>query len=286
MMADLRGAEPTREARGEDPATPFAAPLVLAIEAATYVGSAAVLRGTRVLAERTVAMRGEREERLMPAVGDVLAEACVTPRQLDVVACGGGPGSFTSLRIAGAIAKGIATAAGRPLVAVPSLALAAARPAVQPAAERVPGRWLVVLDAMRGERYAAVVTLAVGPARLHVVGYDYLGVVVEGELRALAERHAVLGTVDAGAEPPTAAAVAAFAVGGAPATMSSGALEPLAVDLALWEPDYGRKAEAQVKWELQHGRSLPADASGVTTAAAAHAAPNAAPPAAVTRGHG
>jgi tRNA threonylcarbamoyladenosine biosynthesis protein TsaB len=28
------------------------------------------------------------------------------------------------------------------------------------------------------------------------------------------------------------------------------------VDLASWEPDYGRLAEAQVRWEAAHGRSL------------------------------
>jgi tRNA threonylcarbamoyladenosine biosynthesis protein TsaB len=29
------------------------------------------------------------------------------------------------------------------------------------------------------------------------------------------------------------------------------------VDLATWEPAYGRLAEAQVKWEREHGRALP-----------------------------
>jgi tRNA threonylcarbamoyladenosine biosynthesis protein TsaB len=29
------------------------------------------------------------------------------------------------------------------------------------------------------------------------------------------------------------------------------------VDLASWEPDYGRLAEAQVRWEAEHGRALP-----------------------------
>jgi tRNA threonylcarbamoyladenosine biosynthesis protein TsaB len=30
------------------------------------------------------------------------------------------------------------------------------------------------------------------------------------------------------------------------------------VDLAGWEPDYGRLAEAQVRWEAVHGRPLTA----------------------------
>jgi tRNA threonylcarbamoyladenosine biosynthesis protein TsaB len=28
------------------------------------------------------------------------------------------------------------------------------------------------------------------------------------------------------------------------------------VDLGAWEPDYGRLAEAQVRWEAAHGRPL------------------------------
>jgi len=36
-------------------------------------------------------------------------------------------------------------------------------------------------------------------------------------------------------------------------------LEPMlgaAVDLATWEPSYGRVAEAQARWEREHGRPL------------------------------
>ncbi len=31
------------------------------------------------------------------------------------------------------------------------------------------------------------------------------------------------------------------------------------VEMATWEPNYGRKAEAQVRWEAAHGRELGAD---------------------------
>ena len=78
--------------------------VTLAIDASTYRGTVAVLRGARVLAEREVAMKGADAERLMPAVADALAEADVAIDALARVVCGQGPGSFTSLRIAGAIA--------------------------------------------------------------------------------------------------------------------------------------------------------------------------------------
>jgi tRNA threonylcarbamoyl adenosine modification protein YeaZ len=81
-------------------------------------------------------MRGEREERLMPAVAGALADAGIAPNAIDRVVCGAGPGSFTSLRIAGAIAKGLALAAGVPLIPVSSLLLivAGAEPQLAPAA--------------------------------------------------------------------------------------------------------------------------------------------------------
>jgi tRNA threonylcarbamoyladenosine biosynthesis protein TsaB len=68
---------------------------------------------------------------------------------LDGIAVSVGPGSFTGLRIGISFAKGIAYAAGRPLVAVRTLeALAISAPP----AERV----AVCLDARKGEVYLAI----------------------------------------------------------------------------------------------------------------------------------
>lgn len=257
------------------------APLLLALDASTYEASVALLAGGRALAEARVAMRGQDEERLMPAVADVLARGGVPLAALDAIVCGGGPGSFTSLRIAGSIAKGLAHAAGVPLVAVPSLALVAwaharaeevagPRPH-DPQARRWPGeqRRLATMDAMRGERYAAIVTLASdGDERSLVVqGYEYLGVQSAAAVDALAQQAGAL-PCDAATHAPDAAGVAAFALALADGRVGSRSALALApVDLAGWEPDYGRKAEAQVKWEVQHGRDLP-------TAATTHASPD------------
>ena len=71
-------------------------------------------------------------------------------RALDRVVCGSGPGSFTSLRIAGGIAKGLSAGADVPLYAVPSLAL------IVGGASLPVGRYLAVLDALRGECYVAL----------------------------------------------------------------------------------------------------------------------------------
>jgi tRNA threonylcarbamoyladenosine biosynthesis protein TsaB len=213
--------------------------LTLALDAATYTGTVAVLRDGAVVADRAVAMRGEHEERLLPAVAAALAEAGATPADIARVVCGGGPGSFTSLRIAASIAKGIASARGVPMFEVPSLALIVAGNAL-PA-----GRYLAVLDAMRGETYVA------GYAR------DANGV-TEIAAPALVARAAVAVMAEAlGARlagPAEALAFAPHARGVSLLASRLAAAPP--VDLATWEPQYGRVAEAQAKWEREHGRPL------------------------------
>jgi tRNA threonylcarbamoyladenosine biosynthesis protein TsaB len=213
----------------------------LALEASTYAGTVAVIRDGAVVAERDVAMRGEREERLMPAVAEALAEAGVEVAVLDRIVCGAGPGSFTSLRIAGAIAKGLALASRSPLVAVssPFLIAAGARPALPP------GRYVAVLDALRGDVFAAVFAITDGA----IVEESPAGIVARADLDAFArDRSARL----VGPAEPLAAAPHARGA----AALGRLAAWPPPVDLATWEPEYGRLAEAQVRWEAAHGRAL------------------------------
>jgi tRNA threonylcarbamoyladenosine biosynthesis protein TsaB len=78
--------------------------LTLAVDASTYRGTVAVLTGQQILATSEVAMRGEREERLMPAIASALGTAGASAADVGRVVVGGGPGSFTSLRIGAALA--------------------------------------------------------------------------------------------------------------------------------------------------------------------------------------
>jgi len=212
--------------------------LTLALEAATSTGSVAVLRDAELLASREVAMRSGAEEHLLPAIGESLREAGATVHDLARVVCGAGPGSFTSLRVSASLAKGIAFAQGIPLYAVPSLALIAAD------ASLADGVYLAVLDALRGDVFAAAFTRAndevseLSPVRL--VARD-----------ALAREAALLQATVIGPEerPRTNPRAASLVRLGAWLALSP-------VSLAAWEPDYGRLAEAQVKWEQAHGRPL------------------------------
>jgi tRNA threonylcarbamoyl adenosine modification protein YeaZ len=236
--------------------------VVLALDASTYRGTVAVLREGRVLADASTAMRGADEERLMPAVAAALDAAGVAVSELAAIVCGGGPGSFTSLRIAGAIAKGLASATGAPLLAVPSIALVAV--AGTPEGAQAPAaseRVLATMDAMRGDRYAALVGRGPRRARsargdgLHVPGRrarrrgGRAGPVPRGGSARGRGRHGARGRAGCARSRWRCRTV------GGSARAAALALAP--VSLAAWEPDYGRKAEAQVQWELAHGRALP-----------------------------
>jgi tRNA threonylcarbamoyladenosine biosynthesis protein TsaB len=225
----------------------MSAPLMLALDAATYTGTVALIEGSRLITECEVAMRGEKEERLMPAVVNVLDDAGVRPAELACIACGGGPGSFTSLRIAAAISKGMAAGRGIPLYTASSLVLTLAG---SPAGT-IPGRYLAVLDALRGDVYAAgyEVREAGGgdDGRYEIVELAPLALIPRERAGELARS---LGARSIGPHSELSAIPRASGFAGLRAALERSG----PVDLALWEPDYGRLAEAQVRWEREHGR--------------------------------
>jgi tRNA threonylcarbamoyladenosine biosynthesis protein TsaB len=217
--------------------------ITLVLEASTYRGSAAVVDGATLVGEREVAMRGREHEALMPAVAELLGECGLSPRELRRIVCGAGPGSFTSLRIAGSIAKGLAVASGAALVPVSSLALLVGSVEGQGA-----GRYLAAIDAMRGEHYVQLFEIAASGVVSEV---GPLGIVASASVDG---RAAELAAVAVGPDRLEGRLVSPLARGAAHITNMIEAAEP--ADLASWEPAYGRLAEAQVKWEATHGRPL------------------------------
>jgi len=121
---------------------------VLALEASGKVISIALKMENQSL-ELTVNRGFRHVETLMPSVETLMKLAGIEARELDLVACTAGPGSFTALRIGMSTAKGIAKGASCALKAVPTLPLLAR------GREHWPGIVVPVMDARKNRVYAA-----------------------------------------------------------------------------------------------------------------------------------
>jgi tRNA threonylcarbamoyladenosine biosynthesis protein TsaB len=126
---------------------------LLGIDTSTPASAACVLRDDGSAVEVEPAAERLREgpahaRELMPAVDDVMRRAGVEFGDLDAIAVGVGPGTFTGLRIGIATARALASATGLPLRPVSSLAALAAG---MEGELRLP-----LIDARRGELFAAL----------------------------------------------------------------------------------------------------------------------------------
>ena len=196
---------------------------------------------------------------LLPMIDQALATAKVAGASgLTGVLLADGPGSFTGLRVSASVAKAMVLTKGLQLRTAPSLLILAAGSDPRPA-----GPILSVLDALRGELYAAVYafegggvttylapTVATPEALLTMVSLlAPKGITGFAPAPLLAQLQAGLGAPLL--TPPAAGApvlLSLLAVGGALTSIE---------DPRRWEPAYGRPAEAQRKWEERHGRPLP-----------------------------
>ena len=140
---------------------------VLAFDTSTDVLSVAV--GAPVHGEHRIwAHSGEggaqASHTLIAIVQDLLRQAGLLLQDLDAIGFGAGPGAFTGLRTACAVAQGFALGAGLRVVPVPSLlALAEEARFHQQCAARGPDLTVVsLLDARMGEVYAAAYTCRAG----------------------------------------------------------------------------------------------------------------------------
>ncbi len=217
----------------------------LAIDTSTPVGSVAVGRAGRLLAEVVMGVAVRHAEALMPAIEFALERAGLRPSALAGVVVAGGPGSFTGVRIAGAAAKGLARALAVPLFAYSGLLELAAGSAARD------GPVCALFDARRGEVYAAcyrfdgdhapTTLLAPGPRALTAVLRELAGVgalyVGDG---ALAHRDTIAaggGRVGAAHLAVPRAASLLWLVDADPA----GRVQ----DVAAWEPAYRRPSGAE-----------------------------------------
>lgn len=121
---------------------------LLAIDTATAACSAALLVDGEIT-ERSTTTEREHARLILPMIDELLAGSRCSAAQLDAVAFGCGPGSFTGVRIATGVAQGIGCATGVALVPVSDLAALAQQAVRRHDAQRT----LACLDARMGELY-------------------------------------------------------------------------------------------------------------------------------------
>lgn len=120
----------------------------LAIETATELASIALLRGDMLAVRQARGMRSPSRA-VFEWVSELLTETRTSLGQLDCIAFGAGPGSFTGVRVAVALAQGLGYARGLPLCPVSTLAALAAGALDASAADAA----ACCLDARVGEVY-------------------------------------------------------------------------------------------------------------------------------------
>jgi tRNA threonylcarbamoyladenosine biosynthesis protein TsaB len=248
--------------RGNEHSGVIAYPL-LVLEAATTAGSVALFPDAARAVARAVPMGASREDLMLPAIDALCRDTGIAVADIRTVVCGAGPGSFTSLRIAASIAKGIVHAnrllrgESVELYAVSSLLLAAA-------SIEMAGDYLVHADAMRGERFVQHVVID-ADGIVEGIGETYRA--TAAMLAGDADANTSVSNVARRDHLSRVAVVATVPVLDADRIVTPRAdllfkvrawRENGPVDLVRWEPAYGRLAEAQVKWEAAHGTPLPA----------------------------
>ena len=132
---------------------------ILALDTSSTTASVALMDPYIVLAESSITLadlrgggRQTHSETLMPMIDRLFKLTGMTLSDIDYITCTCGPGSFTGLRIGAAAAKGLAFAAEKPLIAVPTLD-AMAYTVTNLA---MPNTWVIpMMDARRGQAYAA-----------------------------------------------------------------------------------------------------------------------------------
>ncbi len=130
------------------------APLVLGLDAATPPASVALVRGRKLLASTTGPFGPQTDAWILEGIDTVLDHAGVSLTHVDRIASSIGPGTFTGIRVGIATAAGLARGSGATPVGITTLE--ALVDAAFTASREAPGPVLAIVDARRGQLYAAL----------------------------------------------------------------------------------------------------------------------------------
>lgn len=218
----------------------------IAIETSGDQASVAVSSAGGAVSEEVVTGSRRHAHELVPALARLLARWDPTLIPVRGVVVSDGPGSFTGLRIGATVAKALAHVHGCPLRSASALSVIARGAWLESSAHESAGceqRVLAVTDALRGEVYAAL--YRIGPSRVEVLKSP---TVLAPEVLKTWPAPDIRAT----SLPLASTLLDLLEVEGGTVQVHS---------LETWEPEYGRPAEAQAKWEAAHGRRLP-DSTG------------------------
>jgi tRNA threonylcarbamoyladenosine biosynthesis protein TsaB len=123
---------------------------ILGVDTSTSCGSLGIIDDDEVVVEYALLRDETHSTRLVPAIQALLKEARLGLDEIGCMAVSLGPGSFTGLRVGLSAVKGLALAAERPVVGVPTLDALAANLTFTP--------YLIcpLVDARKGEVYTAL----------------------------------------------------------------------------------------------------------------------------------
>jgi len=241
---------------------------ILALDTATSSCTVAVVEGETILAELSLQVPRAHSTRLMPLIAQAIAESGLAKTELDGIAVGVGPGSFTGLRIGLATAKGLAFGLEKPVVGVSSLFATAYGTGAQI------GLVVPMFDAKRDQVFTAVYAAGdsdpatwvelLPPSHRHItelaeelrqlregLRHTWQFVTLCGDAAPLQEKALGLGDAvrlaGAAVRMPRASAVAVI---GASLLRRGMGVEPEAL-----APVYLRKSEAETLWESRKSNS-------------------------------
>jgi tRNA threonylcarbamoyladenosine biosynthesis protein TsaB len=212
---------------------------ILAVDTTSEFGSLAIRSEGRTIAGNSIHSREGFAHLIFSAIANLLSETGLKLSEIDCFAAASGPGSFTGVRVGLAAVKGLAEAMGKSAVGISNLKALAWFGRSE--------RRAVMLDARRGQVYAAVYDSALEPVTPEVVTElkTWLGSLENAEYEFIAEagfRSELAGSRFARMpfiEPPRelAGAVAACAE-------MLGGMDPAALDA-----NYVRRSDAELFWK-------------------------------------
>jgi tRNA threonylcarbamoyladenosine biosynthesis protein TsaB len=221
--------------------------MLLCLDTSTQTARVAVIDDDATARFSAEATADRHSGHVLPLCAKALAAVGLAPAALAGIACGGGPGSFTGLRVGLAVAKGLALPTGVPLYLPSSLAALAVDLLARPEGDRVA---VPCLDAGKGEVYVAGYVADADRLVREVAPVARLSSAALGGWLAALARPAVAGN---GAERYRAEVGAARVDVAGPTAVSVGKLALLmrargeAADLERSVPDYGRPPDITVK---------------------------------------